>query len=55
MMVTMMVNCPISLTAPPVQLFYPIFGHFLDDIADDIADVLPEILWAAACFMVSMS
>jgi hypothetical protein len=26
------VNCPISTTAPPVQLFHPVFGHFLDDM-----------------------
>jgi hypothetical protein len=49
------VNCPISMTAPPVQLFHPVFGHFLDDIADEKLDVPQEILQAAACFMTSMS
>ena len=41
-------NCPISTTAPPVQLFHPVFGHFLDDIADEKLDVPREILRAAA-------
>jgi hypothetical protein len=45
------VNCPISTTAAPVQLFHPVFGHFLDDIADEKLDVSPDILRAAACFM----
>jgi hypothetical protein len=49
------VNCPISTTAPPVQLFHPVFGHFLDDIADEKLDVPQEILRAAACFMASAS
>jgi hypothetical protein len=38
------VNCPISTTAPPVQLFHPVFGHFLDDLADEKLDVPQEIL-----------
>ena len=49
------VNCPISTTAPPVQLFHPVFGHFLDDIADEKLDVPQEILRAAARFMASAS
>jgi hypothetical protein len=49
------VNCPISTTAPPVQLFHPVFGHFLDDIADEKIEVPQEVLQAAACFMASAS
>ena len=49
------VNCSISTTAPPVQLFHPVFGHFLDDIADEKLDVPQEILRAASCFMASAS
>ena len=49
------VSCPISTTAPPVQLFHPVFGHFLDDIADGKLDVPQETLQATACFMASAS
>ena len=45
------VSCPISTIAPPVQLFHPVFGHFLDDIADEKLDIPQETLRAAACFM----
>jgi len=38
-----------------VQLFRPVFGHFLDDIADEKLDVLPETLQAAADFMTTAS
>ena len=49
------VNYPISTTAPPVQLFHPVFGHFLDDIADEKMEVPQEVLQAAACLMASAS
>jgi hypothetical protein len=49
------VNCPISTTAHPVQLFHPVFGHFLDDIVDEKLDVPQEILRAATCFIASAS
>ena len=41
--------------APPVQLFHPVFGHFLDDIADEKLDIPPETLRATAVFMASAS
>ena len=27
---------PIDTTAPPIQLFHPVFGHFLDDLSNDL-------------------
>jgi hypothetical protein len=30
------VKKPVETTAPPNQLFHPIFGHFLDDLANDL-------------------
>jgi len=49
------VNSPISTTAPPIQLFHSVFGHFLDDIADEKLEVPQEVLRAAACFMAGAS
>ena len=49
------VDCPISTTAPPIQLFHPVFGHFLDDIADEKLDVPQETVRATACFMAAAS
>jgi hypothetical protein len=49
------VNCQISTTAPPIQLFHPAFGHFLDDIADEKLDIPQQTLRAAACFMAAAS
>jgi hypothetical protein len=43
------------MTAPPIQLLHPVFGHFLDDIADENMEVPQEVLQAAACFMASAS
>ena len=37
------------------QLFHPVFGHFLDDIADEKMEVPQEVLQAAACLMASAS
>jgi hypothetical protein len=30
------VKKPVETTAPPTQLFHPVFGHFLDDLANDL-------------------
>jgi hypothetical protein len=49
------VNSPISTTAPPVQLFHPVFAHFLDDIADKDLDLPAATIRAAAAFMASAS
>lgn len=49
------VSSPISTTAPPIQLFHPVFGHFLDDIADENLKVPQETLRATACFMAGAS
>ncbi len=44
-----------TTTAPPLQLFHPVFGHFLDDIADKKLDIPHETLRATARFMASAS
>jgi len=49
------VKYPTETTAPPLQLFHPVFGHFLDDIADEKMDIPDETLRAAADFMASAS
>jgi hypothetical protein len=38
-------NEPRTSVAPPVQLFHPVFGHFLDGMKSDIAlpdDIIPQ-------------
>jgi hypothetical protein len=49
------VNYQTETTAPPLQLFHPVFGHFLDDIADEGLNIPDETLRAAADFMASAS
>ena len=41
---------PIGTTAPPIQLFHPVFGHFLDDLSNDLC-VPPEIVKATVRYM----
>jgi hypothetical protein len=41
---------PIDTTAPPIQLFHPVFGHFLDDLSKDLC-VPPEIVKATVGYM----
>ncbi|KAF8323655.1 kinase-like domain-containing protein, partial [Amanita rubescens] len=41
---------PIDTTAPPIQLFHPVFGHFLDDLTNDLC-VPPEIAKATIEYM----
>ena len=41
---------PIDTTAPPIQLFHPVFGHFLDDLLNDLA-VPPDIAKATIGYM----
>jgi hypothetical protein len=41
---------PIDTTAPPIQLFHPVFGHFLDDLSNDLP-VPPEIAKATIGYM----
>ena len=45
---------PIDTTAPPIQLFHPVFGHFLDDLSNNLC-VPPEILNATVGYMQASS
>jgi hypothetical protein len=45
---------PIDTTAPPIQLFHPVFGHFLDDLPNDLP-VPPEIAKATVGYMRALS
>ena len=47
-------NKPRTSIAPPVQLYNPVFGHFLDDMRSDIA-VPDDIVRQAAEYMISAS
>ena len=44
------VKKPIETTAPPIQLFHPVFGHFLDDLSNT-SPVPPEITKATVGYM----
>ena len=45
---------PIDTTAPPIQLFHPVFGHFLDDLSFDLP-IPPEIAKATVGYMQASS
>jgi hypothetical protein len=44
------VKNPVETTAPPIQLFHPVFGHFLDDLSRDLP-VPPGIAKATIGYM----
>lgn len=44
------VKKPMETTAPPIQLFHPVFGHFLDDLASNLS-VPPEVAKATVRYM----
>ena len=41
---------PTDTIAPPIQLFHPVFGHFIDDLSNNLC-VPPEIVKATVCYM----
>ncbi|KAF8816998.1 hypothetical protein BYT27DRAFT_7219553 [Phlegmacium glaucopus] len=41
----------INLRAPPIQLYNPAFGQFLNDIANKDLEVPTEVIQATACLM----
>ena len=45
---------PLETTAPPIQLFHPVFGHFLDDLSNDLP-VPPQIANATVGYMQASS
>ena len=41
---------PTDTIAPPIQLFHPVFGHFIDDLSNNLC-VPPEIVKATVRYM----
>ncbi|KAF8868276.1 hypothetical protein BD779DRAFT_1074604 [Infundibulicybe gibba] len=44
----------VETTSPAVQLFHPVFGHFLDDLSSD-SPIPPDIVNATVCYMSAAS